>query len=140
VLEYAGYSRSKLSHYVDDPDEFRRQVARNETYLSRLDATPLTVDWPPPSAAQLRHEAGELVAVVARFADESVVARARSVRDLTFRDDYDRLRRSAVARDELTEAERDRLASGAVADELARLRDERDRLRAALDDEDDPSA
>ena len=133
VLEYAGYSRSKLSHYVDDPDEFRRTVATNETYLSRLDATPLTVSWPPSVAGRLRRRAEELVSVVSRFADESVVARARRVRDLALRDDYDRLRRSAVARAELTETERDRLASGAVERELAARREARRRLRSALD-------
>ena len=134
VLDYVGYSRSKLSHYVDDPDAFRQRVATNETYLSRLDASPLVVAWPPLPANELRPRAEELVAVVARFADEPVVARARAIRDLSFRDDYERLRRVAVARDELSDAERDRLASGAVADELSRLRDERDRLQSALDE------
>ncbi|WP_318567699.1 DUF7118 family protein [Salinigranum marinum] len=133
VLDYAGYSRSKLTHYVDDSDRFRQTVGTNETYLSRLDATPLTVGWPPSVAGRLRRRAEELVAVVARFADESVVARARTVRDLTFRADYDHLRRAAVARDELTDAERDRLASGAVEAELSDRRAERERLRAALD-------
>jgi hypothetical protein len=136
LLEYVDYSRSKLSHYVDDPEAFRHRVATEETYLSRIDASPLLVAWPPPPAGELRHVAAELVAVTARFADEAVVARARAVRDLTRRDDYDRLRRAAVARDELTASERDRLASGAVAEELSRLRDERDRLQSALDDGD----
>jgi hypothetical protein len=134
VLEYADYSRSKLDHYVDDPDRFRHEVATNETYLSRLDAEPLTVAWPPPVAGRLRRRAEELVSVVARFAAEPVVARARAVRDLALRDDYERLRRAAVAREELSRAERERLASGAVEAELAERRAERDRLRAALDE------
>ncbi|AUV83773.1 hypothetical protein C2R22_20730 [Salinigranum rubrum] len=134
LLEYAGYSRSKLDHYVDDPGRFRTQAATHETYLTRLDATPLTVGWPPPEAGELRRFAEELVAVVARFADESVVARVRRVRDLALRDDYDRLRQSAVARDELSDTERDRLASGTVREELDDLRAERDGLRSALDD------
>ena len=133
VLDYVGYSRSKLDHYVDDPDRFRREVATRETYLSRLDATPLTVEWPPPVAGRLRRRAEELVSVVARVADDGTVARARAVRDLALRDDYDRLRRAAVAREELTADERDRLASGAVEEELTDRRAERDRLRAALD-------
>jgi hypothetical protein len=136
LLEYAGYSRSKLDHYVDDPGRFRTQVATHETYLTRLDATPLTVGWPPPEAGELRRFAEELVAVVARFADESVVARVRRVRDLALRDDYDRLRQSAVARDELSDTERDRLASGTVRAELDDLRAERDSLQSALDDGD----
>jgi hypothetical protein len=134
LLEYAGYSRSKLDHYVDDPDRFRERVATHETYLSRLDATPLTVDWPPPVAGRLRRLAEELVSVVARFADDPVVARARGVRDLALRDDYDRLRNAAVARAELSGEERERLASGAVEAELSDLGDERERLRSALDD------
>jgi hypothetical protein len=136
LLEYVGYSRSKLDHYVDNPDRFRTHVATHETYLTRLDATPLTVGWPPPEAGELRRDAEELVAVVARFADESVVSHARRVRNLALRDDYERLRQSAVARDELAAEERDRLASGAVEAELADLRAERDRLRSALDDGD----
>jgi hypothetical protein len=140
VLEYAGYSRSKLSHYVDDPETFRQRVATSETYLSRLDAAPLTVSWPPSVAGQLRRRAEELVSVVSRFADESVIARARRVRDLALRDDYERLRRSAVARAELTEAERDRLASGAVERELAARREERRQLRSVLDADTDATA
>jgi hypothetical protein len=132
VLDYAGYSRSKLDHYVDDPDRFRREVATRETYLSRLDASPLTVEWPPPVAGQLRRLAEELVSVVARIADDGTVARARAVRDLALRDDYDRLRRAAVAREELTTDERERLAAGAVEEELAERRAERERLRSAL--------
>jgi len=31
---------------------FRHQFATNRTYLDRLDAAPLTVDWPPPEAAR----------------------------------------------------------------------------------------
>jgi phage shock protein A len=134
VLEYVGYSRSKLDHYVADASRFRAEVATHETYLRRLDATPLTVGWPPPEAGELRRLAEELVAVVARFADEPVVAQARRVRDLSFRDDYDRLRRSAVAREELSDDERERLSSGAVERELDDLRAERDRLQSALDD------
>jgi hypothetical protein len=137
LLDYVDYSRSKLDHYVDDPDGFRRAVATSETYLSRLDATPLTVDWPPPVAGRLRRRAEELVSVVARFANESTVAHARRVRDLAFRDDYDRLRRAAVARTELTPAERDRLVAGTVEDELAARRRERERLQSALDDDTD---
>jgi len=50
LLEYAGFSRSKLDHYVDDPDALKRAVATQQTYLERLDADPLTVGWPPPEA------------------------------------------------------------------------------------------
>ena len=53
LLELAGYSRSKLDHYVDDPTRLKRCVASNETYLDRLDAGPLQVGWPPRPASEL---------------------------------------------------------------------------------------
>jgi hypothetical protein len=81
----------------------------------------------------LRRCTEELIPVVARFAPESTVARLRTVRDLTFSPDrFERLRRAAVAREQLSSSERDRVVSGAVADELAAVRDARDRLRDAL--------
>jgi len=132
LLELAEYSLSKLDHYVDDPQRFKRVVSGNRTYLDRLDAEPFVVAWPPLPADELRYRARELVTVVARFADDDVVVLARAVRDLALRDDYDRLRTAAVAKAELTDEERERLASGEVERELERLRDERDELEAAL--------
>ena len=132
LLEYADYSTSKLSHYVDDPDTLRTRVATSRTYLERLDADPLTVSWPPPSADRLRYLAAELVSVVARFAPEAVVAEARRLRRLPDEVDYERLRETALARDELDAAERDRLERGAVEAELTAARDERDRIETAL--------
>jgi len=132
LLEYADYSNSKLSHYVEDPAALRTRVGTHRTSLERLDAEPLTVSWPPPDAESLRYRASELVSVVARFAPESVVAAARRLRDLPGRIDYDRLRESALARDELDDRERERLERGAVAEELAAAREERDAVEAAL--------
>lgn len=135
LLTYADYSQSKLDHYVEDTTEFRTTVPIHRTYLDRLDAEPLTVGSPPPTADRLRYLAEELIPVVGRFADEATVALARDVRDLTFREDYGRLRRAAVAEVELSAAARERLKSGAVAEELSDLRDDADRLRQALDGE-----
>ncbi len=134
LLEYADYSNSKLSHYVDDPGTLKARVAVDRTYLERLGPDPLTVSWPPPSATELRYRVDELISLVARFAPESVVARLRTVRDLTLDERrYERLRRSAAAREQLTPAERERVASGRVADELADVRAARGRLTSALD-------
>jgi len=133
LLEYADYSASKLSHYVDDPGTLRTRVSTGRTYLERLGAEPLTVSWPPPSADRLRYRAVELVSVVARFAPDDVVARARRLRRLPDEVEYERLRETALARDELDDEERDRLERGAVEAELAAARDERDRLADALD-------
>ena len=132
LAEWAGYTASKLSHYVEDPPRFRAAVGGNRTYLSRLDAGPLHVGWPPPPAGTLRFRARELVAVVERFAPESTVSRLHAVRRLTRRDDYEALRRAAVAREELTDEDRRRLRDGSVHDELESLRAERDRLDEAL--------
>jgi len=136
LVEWAGYTASKLSHYVDDPPRFRAAVGGNRTYLSRLDAGPLHVGWPPPTAGTLQFRTRELVAVVERFAPESTVATLHDVRRLARREDYDALRRSAVAREELTDDDRRRLRDGSVHDELESLRAERDRLDEALDEYD----
>ncbi|MFB6352860.1 MAG: hypothetical protein ABEJ92_02125 [Halobacteriales archaeon] len=134
LVELANYTPSKLNHYVDDPDRFRATVTANRTYLDRLDADGLTVDWPPPPADELRYMARELVAVVDRFAPADVAARLHELRDLARTDAYDRLREAAVAAERLDAEERERLTSGAVERELEALREERDRLRAALED------
>jgi hypothetical protein len=133
LLEYADYSVSKLRHYVDDPGEFRAVVGSNRTYLDRLDADPLRIVWPPPEAGALRRRTGELVSVVGRFAPENVVARLRDVRAATERSDYDQIRRVARAREQLDEGERERLQSGEIEDRLSELREERERLRDALE-------
>ncbi|WP_225332831.1 DUF7118 family protein [Halomicrobium urmianum] len=131
LLEYADYSRSKLDHYVDDPATLKRNVATRETYLRRLDADPLTVGWPPPAADVLRWQCDERISVVARFASD-VVPDLRRVRELTRREDYADLRDSAVAREQLTGDERERLQSGAVERDLNDARAERERIEAAL--------
>ncbi|WP_226011635.1 DUF7118 family protein [Halomicrobium salinisoli] len=133
LLEYADYSRSKLDHYVDDPAALKRNVATRETYLRRLDAEPLTVGWPPPAADVLRWQCDERISVVARFAPD-VVPDLRRVRELTRREDYAALRDSAVAREQLTSEERERLRSGAVERDLDAAREERERIEAALEE------
>ena len=132
LLTYADYSRSKLSHYVDEPAAFERNVASQQTYLERLDAEPLTVGWPPPTATALRYRTREYRAVVGRFAPEEVVAALRTVRRLPRETDYERLRESAVASAELSAEERERLRSGAVAADLESAREELSAVRDAL--------
>ncbi|MEF8906576.1 MAG: hypothetical protein V5A13_01825 [Haloarculaceae archaeon] len=132
LLEYADYSRSKLAHYVADPDALKRSVATRRTYLRRLDAGPLTVDWPPPQADVLRYRCRELTGAVNRIAPDAVAA-LRAVRRLPRETDYERLRRAAVARAELSPEERERVRSGAVETELERAREQRARLGEALE-------
>ncbi|WP_435146754.1 DUF7118 family protein [Halobaculum sp. P14] len=137
LLEYADYSQSKLSHYVDDTDAFRTTVPVHRTALDRLSADPYTVDWPPAPAGELRAVAGELVSVTAKFADEEVVARVRRVGRLADRDDYDRLRTAAEAEARLGPGERDRLERGGVQRELDAVRAARSTLADALAEDDE---
>jgi hypothetical protein len=138
LLEYADYSVSKLQHYVEDPRAFRSAVAGNRTYLERLDASPLCIDWPPPRAGVLRREIEELVSVVGRFGPEGVVATLREVRDAADDDRYTQLREVAIAREQLAESERRRLQRGDVETTIADLRERRRRLLDALADTPDP--
>lgn len=133
LLKYARYSNSKLDHYVSDPAALKRAVATNETYLERLDADPLQLGWPPDSASELRWRVEELVSVVGRFASDEVVARLRDVQSVV-RDEerFERLRTVAEAEAELSESERERVASGAVESELDDLRARKQRLEDAL--------
>ncbi|WP_135664572.1 DUF7118 family protein [Halorhabdus rudnickae] len=132
LLEYAEYSVSKLEHYVPNARELKRNVATHQTYLRRIDAGPLQIEWPPAEATTLWWRCRELIAVVGRIAPEDVVTKLRTVRDLPRETDYERLRESARARDQLDDDERERLASGAVADELSTLRQRRETLIEAL--------
>lgn len=135
LLDFAGYSDSKLDHYVEDPASFGEAVVANRAYLRRLDAEPLTVGWPPPPADELRWQVRELIPLVARFAQESVVSRLRDLREFAGEADrYARLRRAALARETLDSDERARLKSGEAEEELDRLREAYRRLGAALDE------
>ncbi|GAB7018969.1 DUF7118 family protein [Halostagnicola bangensis] len=136
LLEYANYSRSKLSHYVDDADELKRQVATQQTYLDGIDAEPLTLEWPPGPAGVLQRRTREYRPFVDRIADEETVALLRDVRLLTRDPDYGRLQTAAQAVVQLTPDERRRLADGRIGDELEALREERKQLRAALEVDD----
>lgn len=130
LLEYADYSTSKLSHYVDDADLLKRRVATNRTYLERLSADPLSIGWPPEPAETLRFRIEELLGLVGAIADDSTVSTLRAVRELTRAEEYERLREAARADAELTETQRRKLERGDVAAERSAAREELDRLEA----------
>jgi len=135
LLELSRYSNSKLDHYVDDPAALKRAVATNETYLERLDADPLRLDWPPRAAADLRWRIGELVSVVGRFAPESVVAALRTVQEaVRDADRFERLRTAAIAAEQLSDEEREKVERGAVERELDELEEREATLEAALEE------
>ncbi len=133
LLEYADYSRSKLDHYLDDPTAFNETVGARQTYLRRLDGEPLTIGWPPPETSDLVIRAREYRAVVNRFAPD-IVEHLRTVRRLPVTTEYERIRETAVAREELSESERERLHSGDIAEEISSVRAERERLATALEE------
>lgn len=133
LLEYADYSAEKLGHYVDNPGDLNRFVATNQTYLANLDASPLTVAYPPPEAGELEYECKEYIAVCNRFADEETLAALRAVRSLPSETEYERLRKAAQALETLDDDERDRLQAGEVEPQLEACRAERAALVDALD-------
>ena len=133
LLDYATYSRSKLDHYVEDPDRLKHVVGGQRTYLSGLDAQPLRIEWPPPSARELQWRCRELRAAVNRFAPDAV-EQLRTVEALPRETDYERLRTSIRAREELTDQERKHIKSGSIEEELAEAREERQLLEDVLDE------
>ncbi|OIB55498.1 DUF7118 family protein [Natrialba sp. SSL1] len=136
LLEFAGYSHSKLEHYVEDADVLKRRVATQQTYLDGIDAEALTIDWPPEPAGALERRVREYRPFVARVADEETVAQLREIRLRTYDDEYDRLQTAAQAVEQLTAEEREQLANGALADDLDSLRAEKAALESALDVDD----
>ncbi len=132
LLEYAEYSPSKLSHYVDDAALLKRRVGTNRTYLERLSAAPLSVGWPPEPAERLRFRIRELLPLAGQIADERAVSTLREVRSLTRDADYERIREAARADAELTDDERRRLERGEVGAELSSAKEELRRVRNAL--------
>jgi len=155
LREYADYSPSKLDHYVDDPGALRTHVAVHGTYLDRLSPEPLLVEWPPSEAGVLRARLRELAPLVRRLdaavdaandsqstdsqpdtdgeSEELIEYHRRRLSRLTRTDDYERLRQVAVADAELDAEEFDRLASGAVEEELAAVEDGIDAIDTALE-------
>lgn len=135
VLEYAGYSSSKLAHFVDDPQAFRAAVAPEQTYLERLSAAPFQLAWPPEPADHLTWKLQELQSLVNRFASESTISALREVEAvIRDRERFEDLRAVAQAIETTTPEDRARIVSGSVADELESYRSQRDRLESALAD------
>ncbi len=132
LLEYANYSESKLSHYVEEPNTLIRIVGRKQTYLDGLSGKPLTVSWPPPSAEELQYRCRELTAAVNRFAPD-VVEQLRAVEALPRETDYERIRDAAVVREDLTDEERKRIRTDDIETELSAARTERETLQHALE-------
>ena len=118
LLDYADYSNSKLEHYVDDPGALRTAVAVHRTYIERLDAEPLTIEWPPAAGDELAYEIDELIPLVSRIAADETIATLRTIRDLARSEEYERLRRAAEVRDALDDAELDLLKRELIDDRV----------------------
>ncbi|MFC7203121.1 hypothetical protein ACFQJC_06320 [Haloferax namakaokahaiae] len=126
LVELADFSRSKLEHYVSDPETFSAAVGTNRTFLSQLTHPPdsLTISWPPESAQELTWRARELTSIVGRFADEATVQRLRAVHRFASNNsaEFNRLRATAVAHERLTETQLSRLKTGAIETEREECR------------------
>ncbi|CCQ37414.1 uncharacterized protein Nmlp_3280 [Natronomonas moolapensis 8.8.11] len=132
LLEFADYSTSKLSHYVDDAALLKRRVATNRAYLERLSAAPLSIGWPPESAGTLRFRIEELLGLVGTVADDSAVSTLREIRELTRAEAYERIREAARADAELADEQRRKLERGELETECSAAREELERLEALL--------
>lgn len=155
LLEYADYSPSKLEHYVEDPGALRTNVSVHRTYLDRLDSEPLHVGWPPAEAATLRARLDELRPITRRLdrvftepleagetedtaadrpggTNRIEIARRRLWR-FSRTAEYDELREIAQAKSRLDDEEFERVASGAVADDLAAVTDAISEIDTALE-------
>ena len=130
LLEYADYSSSKLEHYVDDPGALRTAVAVHRTYIERLDGEPFTLGWPPAPGDELAYEIDELVPLVARFADDELVATLRSIRDLAREEEYASRRRAAEVRAAVDDDELALLETGEIDERIA----EAERTLAIVED------
>ncbi|MDX1745070.1 MAG: hypothetical protein R3324_03965, partial [Halobacteriales archaeon] len=91
VLEYAGYSDSKLSHYVDRPGSFRSQLP--VSWFETIDGEAFTIAA-DATGDDVRHRAPALVKVIDAFATPETIAELRTLRDLAARGEYDRMRRA----------------------------------------------
>ena len=134
LLEYAEYSRSKLDHYVDDAGAFQDIIREHRRYLTRMDADPFVIEWPPPPAAELRWRLRELTSMADRFADDPVMQSLRVVADSVRKaDQFDELREIALAREALDTSARQRITSGQLAEEIEDVHEQRDQLQTALE-------
>lgn len=133
LLEYADYSPSKLEHYVDDPGKLRTTVAVHRTYLDRLSAEPLLIEWPPPPAATFRFRLRELASVTRRLGDAELESLLRTLRRLARDPSFDRLRSAAAARADLDDDTFERVVSGSIREEYDRLVESIEALEETLE-------
>lgn len=132
LLEYTNFTRSKLSHYVDDPSTFQARIGANQTYLDRISADPLIISWPPSAQDELHWRIRELTSVINRFAPAETVRKLNDLQKFSHRDDYPDIRLAAQADATLDEQEKQRLTTGELREELESKQRDRDQLRSAL--------
>ncbi|MES3517474.1 MAG: hypothetical protein PPP58_07405 [Natronomonas sp.] len=132
LLEYADYSNSKLSHYVENPRRLKGRIGTNRTYLDGLSAEPLQIEWPPLAATPLRFRIDEQIGIVGRIADEDTVAALRTVAEATRWENFEDLRTAAIATAELTAEQRRKLEAGEIDAERREAETACDAVEAAL--------
>ncbi|NUE01356.1 hypothetical protein HUB97_02475 [Halorubraceae archaeon YAN] len=117
LLDLVDYSSSKLDHYVSDPGALRTNVAVHRTFLDRITAEPLTIEWPPAEANELQFRLKELSSVTRKLGDESLEGYLRTLRRLTNNPDFTTLRDAAAAKEELDDETLSRIVSGEIVDD-----------------------
>lgn len=130
LLEYAGYSDSKLAHYVDDPVEFRRTLPR--AWFETLSADDFSVSM-DESGAVMRYKLPELIRIVGEFADEECVGRLRKLHTLAETGEYDPMRRAHRVANDLgtTDVETLRERKSATESDLERIEERIERIESA---------
>ncbi|MDY6765077.1 MAG: hypothetical protein SV377_05240 [Halobacteria archaeon] len=97
VLEYADYSDSKLSHYIDKPEEFRRNVSQTWFKLLSADDFKISVETPQNL---IKHKVPELVRVVGEFGSDETVRKLREIHSIAERGEYAPMRRAYLSEKE----------------------------------------
>lgn len=97
VLEYADYSNSKLSHYIERPDEFRRNVSQTWFKLLSADDFKISVETPQNL---IKHKVPELIRIVDEFGSEETVRRLREIHSVAEKGEYAPMRRAYLSEKE----------------------------------------
>lgn len=125
VLEYAGYSDSKLSHYVDRPRAIRKNLP--VTWFETIDGDDFTIT-PDLSGAEVRHRAPALAKVIDAFASPETISHLRHLRDLAVSGEYERMQQARRLTDEDAPTDVD-----AARAELAAVEEAIDRVERAIE-------
>lgn len=128
VLEYADYSDSRLSHYVDRPREFKDAMSANLAYLEKItDIRRLAPKLQVEPGGMLARRLSALTSLVSRAGSlvekdtSGLVQELREMRREVLSGEYARHFSSYRRIQRLSQEERRLVEAGAVEDELAEV-------------------